>query len=104
MRSVDEHLAEILARVGPLPPMELHLLDAHGCVLAEDVVAPAPLPGFDNSAMDGYAVRAADIAGATPQAPVSLPVIGDIAAGTTKVLSVQAGMCARIMTGAPMPP
>ncbi|MEP7055551.1 MAG: gephyrin-like molybdotransferase Glp [Actinomycetota bacterium] len=104
MRSVDEHLAEILARVAPLPPMDLHLLDAHGCVLAEDVVAPAPLPGFDNSSMDGYAVHAADVAGATPQAPVSLPVIGDIAAGTSRVLTVQAGMCARIMTGAPIPP
>ncbi|MDQ1709967.1 MAG: molybdopterin molybdotransferase [Frankiaceae bacterium] len=104
MRSVDEHLAEILARVGPLRPMDLHLLDAHGCVLAEDVVAPAPLPGFDNSSMDGYAVRSADVAGATPQAAVSLPVIGDIAAGTTKVLTIQPGLCARIMTGAPIPP
>lgn len=104
MRSVDEHLAEILARVAPLRPMELHLLDAHGCVLDEDVVAAAPLPGFDNSAMDGYAVRAADVAGATPMAAVSLPVIGDIAAGTKRVLSIQAGVCARIMTGAPIPP
>lgn len=104
MRSVDEHLAEILERVGPLHPMDLHLLDAHGCVLAEDVVAPAPLPGFDNSAMDGYAVRAADVAGATPQAAVSLTVIGDIAAGTKRVLNIQSGVCARIMTGAPIPP
>jgi molybdopterin molybdotransferase len=104
MRSVDEHLAEILAKVAPLRPMELHLLDAHGCVLAEDVVATAPLPGFDNSGMDGYAVRSADIAGATPQAPVTLPVIGDIAAGTTRVLTVSEGLCARIMTGAPIPP
>lgn len=104
MRTVDEHLAEILARIAPLGPMELHLLDAHGCVLAEDVVAPAPLPGFDNSAMDGYAVRAADIAGATPQSAVSLPVIGDIAAGTQKILSIGSGVCARIMTGAPIPP
>lgn len=104
MRSVDEHLAEILDRVGPLRPMELHLLDAHGCVLAEDVVAPAPLPGFDNSSMDGYAVRSADVLGATPQHAVSLHVIGDIAAGTQKVLTVQPGMCARIMTGAPIPP
>jgi molybdopterin molybdotransferase len=104
MRSVDEHLAEILARVGPLGQMELHLLDAHGCVLAEDVVAPTPLPAFDNSSMDGYAVRAADVAGATPQSPVSLPVVGDIAAGSQKVFSVQQGLCVRIMTGAPIPP
>lgn len=103
MRSVDEHLAEILERVAPLRPMELHLLDAHGCVIAEDVVAPAPLPGFDNSAMDGYAVQAADVAGATPQAAVSLPVIGDIAAGPKKILTISSGVCARIMTGAPLP-
>jgi molybdopterin molybdotransferase len=104
MRSVDEHLAEILERIGPLGQMELHLLDAHGCVLAEDIVAPEPLPAFDNSAMDGYAVRAADVAAATPQAPVALPVVGDIAAGTQQVLSIQPGLCARIMTGAPIPP
>ncbi|MEO6714884.1 MAG: gephyrin-like molybdotransferase Glp [Mycobacteriales bacterium] len=104
MRSVDEHLAEILGRVGPLRTMDLHLLDAHGCVLAEDVRAPAPLPGFDNSSMDGYAVRAGDVAGATPQTAVSLPVMGDIAAGSTRIFSIQPGESARIMTGAPIPP
>ena len=61
MRTVDEHLAEVLSVVQPLAPLELSLLDAHGCVLAEDVTATAPLPGFDNSSMDGYAVRAADV-------------------------------------------
>ncbi len=104
MRSVDEHLAEILERVGALGQMEMRLLEAHGCVLAEDVVAPGPLPAFDNSAMDGYAVRTEDVAAATPQASVALHVVGDIAAGTQKVLSIQPGFCARIMTGAPIPP
>lgn len=100
MRSVGEHLAEILQIVHPLAPLEIGLLDAHGCVLAEDVVAPAPLPGFDNSAMDGYAVRAADVT----HVPCVLPVVGDVAAGPASPLRVQPGLCVRIMTGAFLPP
>ena len=99
MRTVDEHLAEILSVVTPLSALEVGLLDAHGCVLAEDVVAPGPLPGFDNSAMDGYAVRVADL----QQLPAVLPVVGDIAAGPASSLRVQPGLCVRIMTGALMP-
>jgi molybdopterin molybdotransferase len=98
VRTVDEHLASVLDVVGPLSVLELGLLDAHGCVLAEDVVAPAPLPGFDNSAMDGYAVRAADVGPG-----VVLPVVGDVAAGPASPLQVQPGVCVRIMTGAMMP-
>jgi molybdopterin molybdotransferase len=100
VRTVDEHLAEVLQVVQPLAPLEVGLLDAHGCVLAEDVVAPAPLPGFDNSAMDGYAVRAADVA----QVPCVLPVVGDVPAGPASPLRVQPGLCVRIMTGALLPP
>ena len=99
MRSVDEHLSEVLHLVQPLAPLEVGLLDAHGCVLAEDVVASGPLPGFDNSAMDGYAVRAADLA----SVPAVLPVVGDVAAGPASPLRVQPGLCVRIMTGALMP-
>ena len=99
MRTVDEHLAEVLQLVQPLAPLEVGLLDAHGCVLAEDVVATGPLPGFDNSAMDGYAVRAADLA----SVPAMLPVVGDVAAGPASPLRVQPGLCVRIMTGALMP-
>ena len=62
-----------------------------------------PLPPFDNSAMDGYAVRAADLAGATAEAPVTLPVRGEIAAGDTGSYRVEPGSCLRIMTGAPLP-
>ncbi|HUR14658.1 MAG TPA: gephyrin-like molybdotransferase Glp [Mycobacteriales bacterium] len=99
MRSFDEHLAEVLQVVQPLAPLELGLLDAHGCVLAEDVLAPGPLPGFDNSAMDGYAVRSEDV----QQVPCVLPVVGDVAAGPASSLSVQPGLSVRIMTGAMLP-
>ena len=99
MIGVDEHLARILSVVGPLAPLEFGLLDAHGCVLDEDVVAPAPLPGFDNSGMDGYAVRASDL----ETLPVVLPVVGDVAAGPASSLRVQPGLCVRIMTGAALP-
>ena len=100
LRSVDEHLADVLSVVTPLSALEVGLLDAHGCILAEDVVAPAPLPGFDNSAMDGYAVRIADLA----TVPAVLPVVGDVAAGPASPLRVQPGLCVRIMTGALLPP
>jgi molybdopterin molybdotransferase len=73
-------------------------------VLVEDVHSTFPLPPFDNSAMDGYAVRAEDIAGASETSPVVLPVVGDVAAGSTSPYTVQPGLCVRIMTGAPMPP
>ncbi len=103
MKSVDAHLEGILRAVAPLPPLPLPLADAHNCVLAEDVVAGFPLPSFDNSAMDGYAVRAADLAQARPDAPIVLPVVADIAAGSSADVHVQPGVCARIMTGAPLP-
>ena len=99
MKSVADHLAHVLSVVGPLSPLELGLQDAHGCVLTEDVVAPAPLPGFDNSSMDGYAIRTADL----HTLPVVLPVTGDVAAGPASPLRVQPGLCVRIMTGAAMP-
>jgi molybdopterin molybdotransferase len=101
--SVDGHLDAILDIVRPLPELDLTLLDAHGCVLAEDIVATAPLPGFDNSAMDGYAVRASDLASASESSPVVLPVVGDVAAGSRGTFTVQPGLSVRIMTGAPVP-
>ncbi|MGA4900545.1 gephyrin-like molybdotransferase Glp [Streptomyces griseoincarnatus] len=102
--SVDEHLDDILATVRPLDPIELHLLDAQGCVLVEDITVPVSLPPFDNSSMDGYAVRVADIAGASEEYPASLEVVGDVAAGATDPVHVGPGQAARIMTGAPLPP
>jgi len=97
--SVDEALERILARVRPLAPVSLDLLDALGLTLAEDVVADRDVPPFRNSAMDGYAVRAADVA----NAPAKLRVTGEIAAGVTPTGTVAAGEAMRIMTGAPMP-
>jgi molybdopterin molybdotransferase len=104
VKSVDQHIAEVLAAIQPLPALPLPLVDAHGCTLAEDVRAKAPIPGFDNSAMDGYAVRLDDVASAAEHSPVTLPVVGDIAAGSNTGISIQPGFCARIMTGAPIPP
>ncbi|MGW0615517.1 molybdotransferase-like divisome protein Glp [Streptomyces sp. NPDC002788] len=102
--SVDEHLEDILATVRPLEPIELHLLDAQGCVLVEDITVPVSLPPFDNSSMDGYAVRVADVAGASEEFPAALEVVGDVAAGQAELLHVGPGQAARIMTGAPLPP
>jgi molybdopterin molybdotransferase len=103
MIAVEQHLARILETVRPVQPFDLGLLDAQGCVLAADVQARVQLPGFTNSAMDGYAVHAADVAGASEESPVVLPVVNDIAAGNTNALSLVAGQTMRIMTGAPMP-
>jgi molybdopterin molybdotransferase len=102
--SVSEHLEDILATVRPLEPIELQLLDAQGCVLVEDVTVPVSLPPFDNSSMDGYAVRVADVAGASEEYPAVLTVVGDVAAGESELLHVGPGQAARIMTGAPLPP
>lgn len=102
--SVDEHLEDILAAVKPLEPIELQLPEAQGCVLVEDVVVEIALPPFDNSSMDGYAVRVADVEGATEEFPAVLTVIGDVAAGDAGLgdgRRVGPGEAARIMTGAP---
>ncbi|MFC7491252.1 MULTISPECIES: gephyrin-like molybdotransferase Glp [unclassified Knoellia] len=103
MRTVDEHRAALLALVAALPPVTVPLSEALGRLLAADVVAAVDLPGFDNSAMDGYAVRSADVAGASAASPVVLDVDGDIAAGDTRRHVLRPGVAMRIMTGAPLP-
>ncbi len=100
---VEELQARIAAVVQPLAPRPIPLPDALGLVLAEDLVAGVALPPFANSAMDGYAARAADVAGATAQTPVRLPVVGEIGAGNAGVRRIEAGQVAKIMTGAPIP-
>ena len=101
--TVDEHLATVLDTVGTIDPIELTLLDAQGLLLAENVSAGFPLPSFDNSSMDGYAVRAIDTRDASADAPVPLQVVGDIAAGATTRSGMGPGLAMRIMTGAPIP-
>lgn len=103
MKSVEQHIQDVLEFVRPTDPTELDLLQAHGGVLAEPVSAPVSLPQFDNSAVDGYAVVATDLDDASEQDPVRLPVVADIPAGDTSVVTIRPGQCARIMTGAPLP-
>jgi molybdopterin molybdotransferase len=103
MQSVDSYLSEIVAALTPLPPQDLPVTEALGAVLAADATASWPLPGFDNSAMDGYAVIAADVASASPQHPVCLPVDADVAAGDIGQVTVTPGRCVKIMTGALLP-
>jgi molybdopterin molybdotransferase len=103
MTPVEVYQSQILAAIRALPPAGLALADAEGCVLAEDVSAAVALPSFDNSSMDGYAVLAADTAGASAQAPVTLPVTGEIAAGDTGAFALAPGTAIRIMTGARLP-
>ena len=103
MLSVDDYRDGILAGIGVLAPIELPLSSAHGCVLAADVAAPWPLPSFDNSSMDGYAIRSADVALASAEAPVELTVVDDVPAGFRSTEAVTPGTAVRIMTGAPMP-
>ncbi|TFV62812.1 molybdopterin molybdotransferase MoeA [Geodermatophilus sp. DF01-2] len=99
MRTVEEHQAVVAALLAPLDDEEVALAAAHNRVLARDVTAQVALPGFDNSAMDGYAARWAEVS----RPPVRLPVADDIPAGRTDVRPLTPGTVQRIMTGAPLP-
>lgn len=103
MVDVDEVLRRVLASVRPLPSHQLPILDALGLVVTHDVVADVDVPPFRNSAMDGYAVRTAETAGATADRPVRLRVVREIAAGAAEVGRIEPGTAARIMTGAAVP-
>ena len=103
VRTVEEHQRVVAGLITAREPITVPVGDALGLVLAADVVAPLSLPGFDNSAMDGYAVMAPDIAAASSEHPVKLPVAEDIPAGRTDSLVLAPGTAHRIMTGAPMP-
>jgi molybdopterin molybdotransferase len=103
VRSVEEHLQSVLAGVEPLSPLDVTLVDARGCVLAEDVTAPWPLPPFDNAATDGYAVKAADLLAASDGKPVVMRVIDDVPAGYRASVALREGTAIRINTGAPLP-
>lgn len=102
---VAEHLAAVLAVAVPLEPLQVALGEAVGCLLAEDMTSAGPLPPVGTALLDGYALRVADVAGASPATPVLLPVVGDVGVGgTTLPLSVQPGCAVRVSAGAPLPP
>ncbi len=103
MLSPAEALKLILERVSPLPAGPQPLQDLLGRAVAEDLHATGMVPPFTNSAMDGYAVRSGDLAEATPEHPVRLRVMGDLAAGSVPLGAVGVGEALRIMTGAPLP-
>lgn len=98
----ERYVDEALAALRPLDAVPVRLEDAHGLVLAEDVTAALPVPPWTNSAMDGYALRAEDAAGAAERAPVVLPVSGDVPAGSAPA-PLPPGTAMRIMTGAMLP-
>ena len=100
----DEARAGVLERLAPLPPREVALADALGCVLASDVAAAEDLPPFANSAMDGFAMRGSDLAGAGEDSPVALKLTGEVFAGTGRLPTVEPGGAVRIMTGGAIPP
>jgi molybdopterin molybdotransferase len=103
MLTVEKAQAKVLERIARLGAEPVALLDALGCVLAADIVSDIDVAPFDNSAMDGYAVRAADTAGADEERPVVLAVVDHIAAGDMPRVSLSEGQASRIMTGAPVP-
>ena len=99
MIPVEEALEIVLREARALPDEEVTLEESLGRVLAEDVASDRDLPPFDRAAMDGYALRAADVAGA----PAALDVVGEVRAGQWPDLTVGPGQAVRIMTGAPVP-
>ncbi|MFY9589112.1 MAG: molybdopterin molybdenumtransferase MoeA, partial [Actinomycetota bacterium] len=100
----EDALARVLEQITPLPGSLMALRDARGLAIAESIVAEHDVPGFDNSAMDGYAIAAADTASASRDVPAVLRLIEDLPAGTAPTKTVAPGTAAKIMTGAPIPP
>ncbi len=103
MLRLEDALSRVLDGARPLPLETVTLEDAQGQVLAVPVVATTSLPPWDNSAMDGFAVRSADVAGASPDSPVRLRVVGEVAAGHAPDRGITAGAAMRITTGAMVP-
>src|ERR687889_1074651 len=104
LRSMDDHREYLLGCLEELPAFSQHILDALDLSICEDVYASISMPRFDNSAMDGYAVRAVDVAGASEETPVILPVVGEVAAGQDALHRLSPRTAIKIMTGAPLPP
>ena len=102
MTPLEDAQTFVLSSCPPADPVEVGFVEAEGLVLADDVVATEQVPPFDNTAVDGYAVHAADTVGAATD-PVVLPVVGEVAAGAFTDHVLQPGEAIRIMTGAPIP-
>jgi molybdopterin molybdotransferase len=101
--TVERHLDLILGAVPQPDPIELAILDAQGLLCAEDVISDRALPSFDQAAVDGYAVRAEDIATASRPSPVVLPVVGETLAGSGMFASIGPGLAQKVAAGAMMP-
>ena len=99
MRSLDEQLGRVLDAAVRPAPVRVAISEAQGMLCAEEVVAQRALPGFDQAAVDGYAVRSVDVT----EVPVTLPVVGDIAAGSRQPLRLQPGQAVRVATGSALP-
>ena len=104
MLTVRDAAEQIVAAMVPLGTERVRLRDALGRVLAERAVSPLDLPPWDNASMDGYAVRSSDVSGASRESPITLALIGSVAAGSSATRPLAAGQAYRIMTGAPVPP
>jgi len=103
LTSIEDARSLILREAFPLPVQRRPLAQTLGLVLAEDVIAPYPLPPFDNAGMDGYAIRARDVADASPEQPVKLAIVDTVAAGQISSHRLRPNEAVRIMTGAPIP-
>src|SRR5215218_6950065 len=103
VRAVERHLDEILGAMPEPEPIELAVLDAQGLLCAEEVVSQRALPAFDQAALDGYAARADDVAGATLEAPVELSVVGESVAGESAPSSIGPGLALKVAAGAMLP-
>jgi len=101
--TVEDHLERVLRALGPLEAYDQPVVESLGLPLNENFIAPIDLPRFDNASRDGYALRAEDVAGASLNSPVTLPVVGEIHAGAAKPFAISAGTAVRIVSGAPIP-
>src|SRR5689334_25348702 len=95
-----DYLAGVLRGLRALPPLDLEITQAHGNVLADDVIGPGPVPAFDHAAIDGYAARFDDITDAQPGRPVRLSVVGDLVASSWRPVRLTPGTCFSVAAGA----
>lgn len=102
-RPIEEHLSRVLDAAVRPRPVRVAISESQGLLCAEDVIAEQALPGFDQAAVDGYAVRCVDVREASDGTPIELPVVGEIPAGSRQPRRLQPGQAVRVATGAPLP-